>query len=203
MSGPVKVRVSPEWKEAIRILGDAAPRFKSAAYKATLQEAQEFRGHVIKNFTTGGAHADKPFKPLSAATMIIRRFRGFGGSKILMVSGTLRNSVVLVNKGGVIFVGVKRASGKGYKIAELHENGGGPFTQPMTPKQRRFLAAAFRSAGQQFGQGGGKGGGVISWRTPARPFMKPTAEKFLKPDDVKRRFWDRVGEMMGGDFGKA
>lgn len=198
----MKVVLTQDWKEVDRILGSAAPRFKAAAERAVLLEAHLLRGHMTTNIATGGGHAGKPFAPLSETTLIVRRFRGFGGGKPLIVSGALRASISVQKKGGGIFVGVKRSSKGGVKVAELHEFGGGPWTKPMTARQRRFLAAAFRAAGKPFGTGGA-GGGVIRWKIPARPFIGPVIERFGKHEDIRKRFFHNVAKDMGGDLGSA
>ena len=190
-----------DWKEASRILEHADSRFHDAANKALMMEAHAIRGHIIKNLTTGGQHAGKPFAPPSQLTLVVRKFTGFGGSKPLMVTGALRSSVTVMKDGGGVFVGVKRGGKGGTNFASLHEFGGGPWQRPMTDKQRRFLAAAFAQAGIPFGQGAG-GGGVIRTKIPARPFIGPVIEKFAKSEDVQKRFWENVSRLMNGDLGK-
>jgi hypothetical protein len=202
----VKVELfGPGWDKASQILSNADARFKQAVRVAMLREANAIRGHIVRNISSGGAHAGAPFKPLSETTLIVRAFKGFGGTKPLNVTGALRQSVAVVElSGGAVFVGIRRRSGQGkggVNLAELHEFGGGPWSRPMTEKQRRFLAAAFKKAGKVFGKGGA-GTGMIVTSIPARPFVRPVAARFGQPNDVAKRFWATVAEKMGGDFGK-
>jgi phage gpG-like protein len=194
------VRLIGDWAKAAKITETMDKRFHAAAEQALLREGHYLRGKVVQNITSGGALAGKPFAPLSPATLAIRKFTGFGGSKILMRTGSLRNSVVVRKVGSAVFVGVMRKSGKGANIAEIHEFGAGPFTVVMTARQRRFLMAALSSFGGA--PSPGKGGGVLVIKIPARPFMSPVFERFAKPADVKQRFWAHVSGALGGDLGK-
>lgn len=203
----IQIKLVGDWSKAARITDSMGARFAKAQERAVLQEAHYLRGQIIKNITSGGALAGAPFAGLSPGTLVVRAFRGFGGTKPLIVTGALRNSVSVVKlSGGAVFVGIRRgAAGKGGKgganLAELHEFGGS-WTQRMTAKMRRFLAAAFRKAGRPFGQGkGSKGAGVIVVRIPARPFVGPVVERFARPEDVKERFWKVVAAGMGYDLG--
>lgn len=182
-------------------------RFRAAAQKAVLREAHYLRGQIVKNITSQGALAGRPFKPLSPGTILVRRFRGFGGGKILMVTGALRNSITVKKmSGGGAFVGVLRQSRSSSgtslaNVAEIHEFGAGPYQIIMTDRQRRFLMAALRTMGGPSGPGKSSGG-VLIIKIPARPFIGPVVEKFAKPEAVKKRFWADVSRLMGGDFGK-
>jgi hypothetical protein len=198
------VKLFGDWARGTQILSTANERFERVCDQAVLKEAHFLRGKMIQNITSGGAVAGQPFAPLSPLTLAVRQFKGFGGSKPLMVTGALRNSIAVVKTQGGVFVGIKRAGkskgGKGgANLAELHEYGGGPWARPMTAKQRRFLAAAFKAAGLKFGDP--PGGGVLRIKIPARPFVGPIVDKFAKPEDVKKRFWANVSTGMGGDFG--
>lgn len=207
MAKPFGVKLVGDWAKAAKITATMNDRFKAAAQKAVLREAHHLRGKIVQNITTQGSLAGAPFKPLGSGTLLVRRFRGFGGSKILMVTGSLRNSITVKKMpGGGAFVGVLRqskgASGKSLaNIAEIHEFGAGPFTVVMTDRQRRFLMAALRSMGGPSGPSK-SGGGVLVIKIPARPFIGPVIAKFAQPDQVKKRFWADVAKSMGGDFGK-
>lgn len=207
MSG-LKIQLTGAWAQAHFVTSQLPGRFEVAVKRALLQEAHDMRGKLVKNITSGGALAGAPFAALSPWTLAIRRFKGFGGTKPLIRTGSLRNSISVVQlASGGVFVGIRRqAKGAGgqslVNLAELHEFGK-TFTMHMTPKMRRFLAAAAKAAGLPFG-GGGKGGGspgLITITIPARPFMGPVFDKFAQPADVKKRFWERVAKALGYDLG--
>ncbi len=193
-----------DWVKAAKITDSMNRRFRAAAEQALLREGHYLRGKIVQNITSGGALAGKPFAPLSPSTIAIRKFLGFGGTKILMHTGALRNSITVKRVGDAVFVGVLRQSrGKGGKsaanIADIHEFGRGPYRVIMTARQRRFLMAALGAYGGA--PKPGKGGGVLIIKIPARPFMGPVFERFAKPADVKERFWSHVSRAMGGDLG--
>ena len=207
----IQIKLIGDWQKAARIVDTMGPRWEKAQQIAVEREAHFLRRQMVQNLTSGGALAGKPFAPLGQGTLVVRAFRGFGGTKPLIVTGALRNSISVVKApmsgGTVVFVGVRRGAGmKGGKdkanIAEIHEFGAN-FTVRMTAKLRRFLAAAYRRAGVPFGRGGGgKGTGVLQIRIPARPFIGPVIDKFAKPDDVQKRFWTTVSALMGYDLGR-
>lgn len=107
--------------------------------------------------------------------------RKVGGSKILIQSGALRNSITVVRRGrGQVFIGVLRSAmsrngRKLYNIARIHEYGMGPVAIRWTPQSRRWWFAMLRQAGLA-PKGGGKGlpGGMRLVRIPPRPFLRPT-----------------------------
>jgi hypothetical protein len=206
MSG-IAITLTGAWAEASRAAQQLAAGFKKAADRAVLAEANFLRGHIVKNLTSGGAHAGAPFAALSPNTLIIRKFKGFGGSKPLMVTGALRNSISVVRlPGGACFVGVRRgaphagAPGGAANLAAIHEEGR-TFTIQMTAKMRKFLAVAFSKAGGPKRGAGGGGGAVIVIRIPARPFVGPALDRYARRDDVKARFWERVNKDLGGILG--
>lgn len=203
----VSITLTGAWAETSRAATQLAEGFKKAADRALLAEANFLRGHIVRNITSGGAHAGAPFVPLSPSTLIIRRFKGFSGSKILMVTSAMRNAVSVVRlPGGACFVGVKRGAphagspGGAANLAAIHEEGR-TFTINMTPKMKKFLAAAFGKAGGPTRASGGGGGAILVIRIPARPWVGPAIERFAKPDAVKGRFWDRVNRELGGILG--
>lgn len=197
----IDIKLGGAWAKLEAILKDGDRRLAAAAQKAVLQEAHAIRGKVIENINSGGTLAGKPFAPLSPMTLIVRRFRGFNGTKPLIVSGALVGSVTVQKVAGGVLVGVNRKSAGGVNLAKLHEEGGGPWTRPMTDRQRRFLAAALRSAGQRMGDVPG-GGGVLKIRIPARPYFQPVIDRFAQSEDVRRRFWEVIAKETKGDFGR-
>lgn len=203
------IKMTGNWGKLAKISASLPDRLPKAMNNALNREAQLQRGHLIKNITSGGAHAGMPFKHLSPMTLIIRKFRGMGGSKPLIQSGAMRNSVSVVKTpGGGYFIGILRGaphpSGKGaVNIAALHEFGK-TFTVPKTRKMIRFLAAALKSAGQKMGSGDGMVGqpGVLVIRIPARPWIGPTFAKYAQTSDVVDRFWGAVATALSGDLGR-
>lgn len=193
------------WADASRIATTMSEKFGKAAERAVMKEAHRLRGLIIRNITGGGRPAGAPFAELSPLTLVMRKFRrGFGGSKPLIQTAALRNSISVVKVGGgAVFVGVMRkASKKGVNVAELMEFGSKQYSIKMTPKMRRFLMKAFRMAGLvSSGAKGSGGGGMLVIKIPARPFIGPVVDKEAKPADVQRRFWENVAKDMGGDFG--
>jgi hypothetical protein len=115
--------------------------------------------------------------------------RQVGGSKILVQSGTLRNSITVVRRNRQVFIGVLRSAQgrdgrKVYNIARIHEFGAGPFAVKWTPKSRAWWFAQLRQAG--ISGGGSKGpswatpshlGGMRLVRIPPRPFLRPVFRK--------------------------
>jgi hypothetical protein len=201
----VKVQKFGEWEKLRRILDKLPERFDAACRQAVLAEAQALRGHMVRNLTSGGTHAGKPFAPLSPLTLVMRKLRGIGGSKPLNATRGLAAQVSVVRHAAGAFVGIRR--GAAHKsgvanLAQIHEFGA-TVQIPKTKKMIRFLAAAFRAAGIPFGEPGRVGQpSLIVVRVKARPFISPVLDRFGQPDDVSRRFWERVASNLGGDLGK-
>lgn len=208
----VKVRKFGDWAKVAQITRTMRDRFEAAVRVALLREAQMLRGKMILGIASG-APGGQAFKPLSPITLAIRKARGFGGSKPLIVTGTLRRSPSVVQVsgrgiGGAVFIGIHRsARGKNGKslvnIAEIHEFGRS-WKQKLSPKARRFLFAVLSKSGRftrgKYQRKGGASGGMISINIPARPFVRPTFEMHAKPADVKRRFIANIADRMGGTF---
>lgn len=151
--------------------------FGAAVDAAVAGEAMRMVQFVHEGFKVQGLR--RPWRELSPITMQIRKkLMGFGGSKKLMVSGSLRRSVEAKRvEPHKWFVGVHRsARGEGGRklvnIAAVHE-GPYPTLVPITQKMRRFFMALFLK-------------GVI--RAPLkknrkilvimpRPFLKPAFDK--------------------------
>jgi phage gpG-like protein len=201
----VRVQKVGDWSLARRILSSARRRFKDAIDKAVLQEAQFFRTKIVEGLREG-APGGQAFAPLAPTTIAIRRFRGFKGTKPLIVRGDLRNSITVVKQGDGVFVGVlrsaKAAGGQSLvNVAAVHELGSRAFAVKLTPKARRFLHAAFRSAGLDAPGGDRPSTGIAVIKVPARPFLRPVLDAHGQPEDVSRRFLERVAKLLGGDFG--
>ncbi len=201
-----KITKIGDWKEAARLLKGADKRIKDVVDKAVLQEAQFFRTKIVEGFREQ-APGGKPFLPLAPTTLAIRRFRNFKGTKALLVRGDLRNSIVVVKQADGVFVGVLR-SAKGKEgqplvnVAAVHEYGSRPIVVKLSDKARRFLHAAFRKASLDRPSGEGPSTGIAIIKVPARPFLTPVFEKWGgDPEQVSKRFLDRVARLLAGDFG--
>lgn len=199
-----------DWMLAHRILTGGAARVRRAIDRAVLQEAQFMRSKIVEGLRNQ-APAGQAFRPLAETTIAVRRFKRFRGTKALLNRGDLRNSIAVHREGGNAFVGVLRsARGRSGQplanVAELNEFGSRPIVIRVTPKMKRFLAAALSKSGSAgIGGGGGRGGsaaGIIVVQIPARPFIRPIVEKhYSNRREVADRFLWRVGMLLGGDFG--
>jgi len=186
-----------DWALARQVLSAAPARLRRAIGTAVRQEAHALRNAVVQGLTSQ-APGGEPMKPPSPLTLAARQFKGFGGTKALLVRGDLRNSVSVVVKGDEAFIGVLRSARSGggeslANLAEVHEFGGPPVVIPITPKMRRFLFALLRKAGQD--TTGGDGRGVVVVQVPARPFLRPAFNRFRQGAD--RRFLERVAKELG------
>lgn len=202
----VKVKKFGEWEKLQRILDKLPERFDAACRQAVLAEAQTIRGHIVRNLTSGGAHAGKPFAPLSPMTLVMRKLRGIGGTKPLNATRGLAAQVTVVPHAAGAFVGIRRGAPHRSGVANLAQiqEFGATVQIPKTKKMIRFLAAVMRRAGRSFGEPGRVGQpSVIVVRIRPRPFVGPVLERHAQPDDVSERFWQRVAARLGGDLGKA
>lgn len=192
-----------DWGKARSALIRGPLALKIAAKRAVMQEAQFFRTKIVQGLREQ-APGGKRFKPLKPTTIAMRRFFGFKGSKALIRSGNLRNSVQVLSTGGTVFIGIARNArtkdGKDLvSIAALHEFGSKPIVQRMTDKQRKLLHAAFRAAGLPRSDGGGGGGrGIIVMRIPKRPFIQPVFDKYGKRQLIESRMRIRLAKMLLG-----
>lgn len=202
-----------QWALARRILGSGSRRAHAAMDMAVQQEAHFLRRMVVEGLREQ-APGGQRFKELAPSTIATRNYRGFRGTKALLVRGDLRNSIVVQRRRwGEAFVGVLRtARGPSGQllanIAELNENGSRPIVIQLTPKMKAFLGMIGADGG---GDGGGEGGGGGSGRPgfvvvqiPARPFFRPVVEMYFGDrTEVQRRFLARIGVLMDGDFGQV
>ena len=179
---------------------------QAAFDKALLQEAQFLRTKIVEGIREQ-APGRRAFTPLAATTLAIRQFRGFRGTKALIVQGDLRNSITVVKDGDRVFVGVlktaRNRAGKSLAdIAALHEHGSRPIVLRLTPRARAFLHAAFRHAGLDGPSSGHPSTGIAVIQVPARPFLAPVFEKYAQPEQISRRFLERVASQLSGGFGR-
>jgi len=188
-----------DWARARRLLAAGSSRLEGALQTALRQEAHALRKEVVQGLTQQ-APGGESIRPPSPLTLAARQLAGFSGTKALLVSGALRNSISVVVEGDEAFIGVSRTA-KGpdgevlVDVAQLQEYGGPPVVIPMTPKMRRFLFALLRQAGLAGQARNGGGRGVIVTQTPARPFLRPAFARFRQ--GASRRFLARVAKELG------
>jgi hypothetical protein len=118
----------------------------------------------------------------------------------LIQSGDLVGSIRAVHKGDTSFIGILRTAktkdGKSlFNIARAHEYGAGPKAVRMSPKQRAFLAMMFKRIGTlKVGKGGG---GVLTIRIPARPFVRPVFKALFGDDlNTMKRITKRLAALL-------
>lgn len=204
MPGPSRVRLTGEWKALAQTLSKmGSPALWTAASSQAMgREAHRLRGIIIKGFNAQGPKGVK-WKKLAHMTIALRRAMGFRGTKALMRSGDLRNSIKVVEEGSEDwFVGVHRTARSKtgqplVDIATVHELGSkGEIRIKVTPKMRRFFMAMFlkttsvahRRRMSKSARTGKPGRGrmpkfaimplspstkVLVIRIPARPFIGP------------------------------
>jgi len=198
-------RIGP-WTKVGKLLATAPRRTQAAFDKALWQEGQFIRTKIVEGIREQ-APGGRAFAPLAPTTLAIRQFRGFRGSKALIVQADLRNSITVVRDGDRVLVGVFRTArnraGKSLvDIAALQEYGSRPIVVHLTPRARAFLHAAFRHGGLDGPSSGQRGTGIAVIQIPARPFLAPVFDKYADPEQVSRRFLERVAALLGGDFGR-
>ena len=191
------VKLTGDWLLTKRLLA-VAPMKIQRAWKQTLQqEAHQLRKEMIRGITQqapGGA----PFQPLSEFTRAIRKFVGFSGTKALIRRADLRNSINVIIKDNEAFVGIPRkARAKGQRriidIAKVHEFGAGPTIIPKTPKMRAFIMAVLAKAGIE-PSGKGSSSPVVIISIPARPFIRPAFQKYMKTGG--KRFLENLSKRL-------
>lgn len=211
---PIKMRTTMvgDWGKARSILEGGA-RLKKAIDLAVRQEAHDARKQIVQGIREQ-APGGRRFAKLSPLTLAMRKFQGFKGSKALLVTGTLRNSIVVKKAGsGRYFVGVLRTarskndSRPVVNVAALHEYGGTVVVR-VTPKMRKFLMMVMsRSKGRNKAGRSGKGQlarGVIVIKIPARPYIGPVIEKMgSSPAAVRKRLAQRISRNMKLTLGKV
>jgi len=200
----LKVTKIGAWTRVGQLLATAPRRVQGAVDKAMLQEGQFLRTKIVEGIREQ-APGGRAFAPLAPTTLAIRQFRGFRGTKALLVQGDLRNSITVVKDGDRVLVGVLRTArnraGKSLvDIAALQEHGARPIVMRLTPKARAFLHAAFRHAGLDGPNSGQPGTGIAVIQVRPRPFLTPVFQKYTQPEQISRRFLERVAAQLSRDF---
>jgi hypothetical protein len=201
----IEVKKIGPWSRVGQLLAAAPRRMQAAFDKALLQEGQFLRTKIVEGIREQ-APGGRAFTPLAPTTLAIRQFRGFRGTKALLVQGDLRNSITVVKDGDRVLVGVLRTArsrnGKSLvDVAALQEHGSRPIVVRLTPRARAFLHAAFRRAGLDEPSGGRPGIGIAITMIPARPFLAPVFAAYAQPEQISRRFLERVASLLSVDFG--
>lgn len=214
----IKMIKTGDWAKALEIL-ETGDRLRRAIDWAVEREAQDARRSMIKGITNQ-APGGKGFEPLKAITLILRKAKGFRGTKALIVTAFLRNSIVVKKAGvGVYFVGVLRSTARpngvsNYNVARVQELGA-VITIRVTTRMHNWLMMTLRKAGYAgfgrdkrvkfdrdkiFGYKRKTSGAVmrtIVVRIPPRPFVQPTIEEIASsPDAVRRRLTMRIATRM-------
>lgn len=199
--------------EAAAQLKAGGSRLTKAIDLSVRQQAELMRADIIQGITRQ-APAGKQFKGLSRLTLAIRKLRGFHGTKILIQSATLRNSVKVHKAApGAYFVGILRgARGAGGRyvseIATMQEFGH-TYVVRITPKMRAFLMKAMRLARMlrhrdpgQAGFKGSLGKKVMTVKIPARPFIGPVVDAARRePTKIQRQLAERTARNLGYKLG--
>jgi phage gpG-like protein len=203
----INVKKIGPWTRVGQLLAAAPRRMHAAFDKALLQEGQFLRTKIVEGIREQ-APGGRAFAPLAPTTLAIREFRGFRGTKALLVQGDLRNSITVVKDGDRVLVGVLRTArsrdGKSLvDVAALQEHGSRPLVVRLTPRARAFLHAAFRRAGLDGASSSRPSIGIAVIQIPARPFLAPVFDKYAQPEQISRRFLERVAALLGGEFGRV
>lgn len=200
----LKVSLFGDWKVAAEALKTLDEGFKKAAQQAMMKEAHFLRMKIVVGFREG-APGGQAFTPLAQSTLAIRKGSGFGGTKILIERGDLRNSITVTKQENGVFIGVLRtAKGRDghalLNIAKIHEEGTGTFVVPITPKSSAWYHMMLKKSGMSVVPKGGGGHNIAIIRIPARPFLRPVFEKYGKPNDVRDRFYKNLTAALAGPF---
>lgn len=175
----IKAKLFGDWEKARTILNNVEG-VRKAIDSAVLAEAHYARREIVKGITKQSP-GGKDFLPLGKLTLLLRRARGFRGTKALIVTATLRNSITVQPAGrGRAFVGVlrttQRPDGKElFNIARVHEMGA-TIVIRVTPRMRAWLMATLREANgnRMGGMVGQRGRDNQSGRFTAAPRWKPS-----------------------------
>jgi len=198
MSVTLGVSKIGDWKKAAKILMEAPERIEAATKRALDQEALFLVGEIKKKLRAG------PFKPLAKTTLLLRKLKGRKGTKPLIATSDMRNSVTKVNTDAGVFIGIPRTAMSKPKdgsqpvkyvdLADIHEHGR-TFAIRVTAKMRRFWFAVLFKGQPPQGGGGGGSKGIIIIHIPARPFVRPVFE--AEKDNIAGRLEDRLVKLLG------
>jgi hypothetical protein len=183
-----RIKLIGAWPRAEQTFRDLPARAMASARATLSDEAESLRAKVQEEYQLG-APGGKKFAPLSPLTLALRG----KGRGVLRRTDTMLSEIVVVRDGDSYAVTVR---GSREKIADIHSKGR-TFKRPLTPKQRRYLFAAMRAKGIKPGEGRPRGGPLRDQSgrflskeqraalvgmtvIPPRPFIEPTAARYLK-----------------------
>jgi hypothetical protein len=204
MAKNFKLSFTGDWKELKSTLRDTPKAIKRMVRVGPRSEAKYFQDKIVSGICKQ-APGGKKFRPLSPSTLVARRAAGVGGDKALISTGEMVDSIRVKAVGKGFFVGVPNRTKGGRNLAEvaaIHENGAGPFVIKMTPKMRAFIFGVLAKGSPRSGGGGSKPGFVVM-RVPARPFIKPTFDKYGKRVLMYRRVMGMLSRLMRGRLGNV
>ena len=92
------------WEKAKMTLSNLAPMIAAAAKAGQIKAALEFKKAIIRNIQNGGSKFG--FPALSSRTLMLKGKRGQSAT-MFNASKTYGRSIILINKGNVVRVGVK------------------------------------------------------------------------------------------------
>lgn len=139
------IEMTGDWDKAVKLLDAAERRISTAISHALIKESRYLQKEMVRGINSQSP-GGKRFKPLAEATLKSRRAKGITGTKALIASGELRDSIKVVRRGREIFTGVPRSvrhkgGPQAMNIAEVHESGtmdgripARPFVGPVIEK---------------------------------------------------------------------
>lgn len=194
----IKTKKSGHWKLLDYNMVQLSTRVRAAQHLVVQQEAQYFRGKIIRAFNTSGQSNGKRWAPLKPGTIEAK-----GSSKPLIDRGDLRNSVVAIPAGrNRAFVGVssKKRSADGTRmvdIAAVHEFGRVIAIQ-VTQRMFNYVMAQLSERGGKSRKGSGKfkPGATLVIKIPERSFLRATAEAHFTAAKVIPRAQRRFKQIL-------
>lgn len=194
-------------------------RWSAELDRAVAQEALRLRDIMTKSLVEQRGGLQKPFAPLSKATIALRRSKArkqaggrAKGTKALIATGQLYQSIQVVARGNTRFIGIPRmAKRKGggktesmVNIALIQEHG---FATTWTDKQSRWFWAQISQAHNaqanailrsQRKRGKRKTSTVRMLIVPPRPFIGPSVETWRQ--GLGSRLEEQIKpRLVGGD----
>lgn len=174
-----------DWEMAELFLGKMVNQLPAMTLKMMKREAELLRGTIVQTITSSGGGS---WKPLSLWTLAIRRHNSIGGTKPLIASGEMRQSITanVYPSSMSAFVGVnynakRKDGGSSVDIAKIQEYGA-EYVVKRTKKQVAFLRYIYSQNPVLWGliSSGKNKDGMTKVSIPARPFMEPSGVKWSR-----------------------